>query len=154
MMSKKHRQPTNRAALDDLPTTESKESLAELASDYLTSMRPYLDRTQELEEKAANVQDIEEAGTDHASLLHDEQVEHCSDAVTEVFSTGTDGDRHYLLSELLRQPGDPYAEAWVLTYWQDNIRPPFPPALRDLVRQAIERTPSLAPTATELRWSD
>jgi hypothetical protein len=154
MMSKKHRQPTNRAALDDLPTTVSKGFLAELASDYLTSMRPYLERTRELEEKAENVQDIEEAGTDHASLLHNVQVERCSDAVAEVFSTGTDGDRHYLLYELLRQPGDSYAEAWVLTCWQDSIRPPFPPTLRDLVRQAIERTPSLAPTATELRWLD
>jgi hypothetical protein len=154
MMSKKHRQPKSGAALDDLPTTASKEALAKLASNYLTSMRPYLDRTRQLEEKSENVQDVEEAGADHVSLLHNEQVEHWSDAVTEVFSMGADGDRHYLLYELLRQPGDSYAEAWVLTYWQDNIRPPFPPALRDLIRQAIERTPSLTPTATELGWLD
>jgi hypothetical protein len=152
MMSKKHRHPPNRAALDDLSTTASKESLADLALDYLTSMRPYLDRTRELEEKVETVQDREDAGADYASLLHNEQVEHCSDAVADVFSTGPDSDRHFLLYELLCQSGNPYAEAWVLTYWQDDIRPPFPPALRDLVRQAIERTPSLTPAATELGW--
>jgi hypothetical protein len=153
-MAKKHRQPTNRAGMDDLPTIASKGSLAELASGYLTSMHPYLDRTRELEENAKNVRDIEDAGAHHASLLHNEQVEHCADAVSDVFSAGPDGDRHFLLYELLCQSGDPYAEAWVLTYWQDDIRPPFPPALRHLVRQAIERTPSLRSAATELGWLD
>ncbi len=153
-MSKRHHQTANRAALDDLPTTASKGSLAELAAGYLTSMRPYLDRTRELEENTETVQDVEGAGAHHASLLHSEQVDQCADAVSDVFSTGTDGDRHFLLYELLCQSGDPYAEAWILTYWQDDIRPPFPPALRDLVRQATGRTPSLTPTATELGWLD
>jgi hypothetical protein len=152
MTSRKHRQRMYRAPLEDLPTTISKEALAELASGYLTSLRPYLDRTRELEEKADNGEELEEASADHASLLHNEQVERWSDAATDVFSMGTDSDGHYLLFELLRRSGDPYAEVWVLTYWQENIRPPFPPALRDLVRQALDRTPTLTPVATELGW--
>jgi hypothetical protein len=152
MTSRKHRQRMDRAPLEDLPTTISKETLAELASGYLTSLRPYLDRTRELEEKADTGEEVEESSADHAPLWHNEQVEHWSDAATDVFSMGTDSDRHYLLYELLRRSGDPYAEAWVLTNWEDGIRPPLPPALRDLICQAIDRTPILTPVAIELGW--